>query len=328
MSTSNSIPIPKNWTFWHVLGVLVSIIVATVSVVVKVVNNTTDLKLSNATQEIPRLTKQLEDLDTKLDEISKSLIVVENNLKELSRKEIVISERVRDIDELENKFVGVTTKIGAHEERLKSITESTQLLTRDVAEVDKKIFGTETQSENVKSKVAEVSTEVDNINTEVDTHGDQLQRIADAVKEGFKDDPEVEPLLKHIAVNEQQNTTSEIVETIGQIKSEQNNDPSKVSLQLVAELGVDSQSARAIADERLSIRIMPEFYEMIPTAALPLVEPGVNPVVNPNPFSGIEIKANPDGETIYSLCKRYEKQVSVNRCYDYFLRRYAEINDD
>lgn len=323
MPESNSIPIPKNWTFWHVLAWLIPIFVSVVTIAILVLNKTTDLKISTATQEMQSISKKIEKIEGTVDDLSSRIISIEGTVAEMGRNEIIVSERLRKVDEIGTELATINTKLGAHDERLKTVTTNTRTLEKEVAEVDKKVFGSETKSETVENKVDEVSTDVESITTEVDTHGDQLQRIADVVKAGFENNPKVEPLLKHIADNGQQ-TPSEVVEAIGQIKADHNNDPAQVSGEMSAQLGVDPQTARAVADERLAAHLEPSFYEMIPAAATPLSESEPGAAQKENPFLGIEIKADPRGESIFNFCKKYHPQVATDKCYDYFLQRYSD----
>ena len=168
-----------------------------------------------------------------------------------------------------------------------------------------------------------VTTDVESINTEMDTQSDQLEMIADVVKTGFEHDPKVEPLLKHIAKTEGQ-STEDIVETIGQLQVEHDNDPDEVADKMSAELGIDSDTARVAADPRLSKHLEVEFFTMIPAAALPADQQDNNSV-SVNLFAGIDIKPDPRGESISSLCKRYQAQVSLGSCYDYFLKQFSNI---
>lgn len=317
------------------LGLLVptfaTAVIAAVTVTVKVINNTTDLKISNVKQELFPITSQLDQLGKNHEEVTKTLNELSNTavslqatLEELGRKEVATTTRLEDIKALEAQLVAVNTTIGAFDERIKQLDESSKSLSTKVAEVDKKIFGTEAKSQNVENIVAKVSNEVESINSEMDTQSDQLEIIADVVKTGFEDDPKVEPLLKHIAKNEQQ-STEEIVETIGQLKVEHNNDPDQVSDKMSAELGIASETARAAADERLSAHQLPAFFEMIPAAAK---DGGSGSDLTINPFAGITIKADPRGESIVSICKRYQAQVATDLCYDFFLERHSAINGD
>lgn len=299
--------------------------VSAVTIAVAVVILITDLKIDNATNEIPRLASELVQLDNSLDDLSRKIVSLDGKLIEFERRTIAAAERIRDIKQVESDLVVVNTRLGGYDAQIKILSDSTQDLSKALSVVDMKIFGTETKSKNVESIVEKVTTDVESITSEMDTQSDQLEMITDVVKTGFEDEPKVQPLLKHIAKADQQSNQSpeEILETIGQIKSENNNDPDEVSDKMSAELGVDQETARGAADERLSKHLGPDFFEMIPAAALPETEQAPGSGLTANPFVGMTIKADPRGESILTLCKRYQSQVPVGSCYDYFLRLYA-----
>lgn len=129
--------------------------------------------------------------------------------------------------------------MAAHDERLKALSTLAQDLNKSVVEVDKKIVGTENQSENVQDKVSEVSTEVKTISTGLNTNNNKLGQVVAAMKLGFAQNAEVQPLLDLLALNEAEDPNV-IIETLGKIKSEYQNDTEKITDQVVSRFGVSA----------------------------------------------------------------------------------------